>query len=123
MLILFAVMVASFEPIIHRIAPNTSAPLEELEAGGRLLVVLALGTLLVTIAVGLFWIAYFVRLGYRTLKLKSYPPPGTIVIFRTRIRTGQQAAISGYLSIAFAALIVALLVLAGHATWLLTSAL
>jgi len=123
MLIVFAALIVSFEPIFHRITPSTSAPLEELEAGGRLLVLLALGIFIVTIAAGLFWVAYFVRLGYRTLKLGSYPPPGTIVIVRTRIRTGQQAALSGYLSIGLAALMVALLVLLGHATWLLTSAL
>lgn len=123
MLVLFAVIVASFEPIIHRITPSTSAPLEELEASGRLLLLLTLGTFVVTFAVGLFWVAYFVRLGYRTLRLGSYPPPGTIVVFRTRIRTGKLAALLGYLSIALAALMVALMVLLGYATWLLTSAL
>jgi hypothetical protein len=123
MLVLFAVIVALFEPMIHRITPSTSAPLEELEAGGKLLVLLALGTFVVAIAVSIFWAAYFARLGYRTLKVGSYPPPGTIVVFRTRIRTGKLAVLSGYLSIAFAALLVAPMVLLGYATWLLTSAL
>ena len=121
--VLVGTMVASLEPMIDRITPSQSAPLEELEAGARLLILLVLGACVIGFIVSLLWVAYFGRLGYRTLKLGSYPPPGTIVVFRTRVRTGKRAVLSGYLSISLAVFIGLFAVLMGYATWRLTSAL
>ena len=123
MFVLAAAILALLEPTINRITPSQSAPLEELEAGARLLTLLALGTFVIGFIVSLIWVAYFGRLGYRALKLGSYPPPGTIVVFRTRVCTGKQAVLAGYLSISFAVFIGLFAVLMGYATWLLTSAL
>jgi hypothetical protein len=97
--------------------------LAELEADARVLLLLTLGTAAVGFVLSVGWIAYFARLGYRTLRLRSYPPPGTVVVFRTRIRSGREAMLAAYASIAFAAVMVLPLVLLSYLTWLLTGAL
>ena len=121
--VLVGAMVALLEPMIDRITPSQSAPLEELEAGARLLGLLALCACVIGFLVSLLWVAYFGRLGYRTLKLGSYPPPGTIVVFRTRVRTGKRAVLSGYLSISLAVLTGLFAVLMFYGIWLLRVAL
>lgn len=117
------VIVVSLEPLLYRVMPSFSASLEGIGASGRLLLLLTLLSHVVSFALSLFWIAHLVHAGYRTLKVGTYPPPGTMVVFRTRIRTGKQAAVSGYLSFAFAALMIVPIVLTAYVTWLLMGAL
>lgn len=117
------VIVVSLEPLLYRVTPSLSAALQGIEASGRLLVLLALISHVASFALSLFWITHLVHAGYRTLKLGTYPPPGTMVVFRTRVRTGKQAAVSGYLSFALAALMVAPVALTAYVTWLLMGAL
>lgn len=117
----FALMILLLWPLSQHLVPAPDASLEEIQAGAELLIVLALCVTLIASVFGIFWIGYFVRLGYRALKHGIYPPPGTVVVRRTRVRIGKEAAVSAYLSIAFAALMVAPLVLARHVIWLLYS--
>jgi hypothetical protein len=117
------VIVVSLEPLLYRVVPSISASLEGIEASGRLLLLLALVSHVASFALSLFWIVHLVHAGYRTLKLGSYPPPGTMVVFRTRVRTGKEAAVSGYLSIAFAVLMIAPIALTAYVTWLIMGAL
>lgn len=116
------VIVVSLEPLLYRVMPSFSASLEGIGTSGGLLLLLTLVSHVVSFALSLFWIAHLVHVGYRTLKLGSYPPPGTMVVFRTRIRTGKQAEVSGYLSFALAALMIAPIALTAYVTWLLMGA-
>lgn len=117
-LILMALIVASLEPVLKHVTPGKSATLEELEGGARLLAILGLVTFSVACVVALTGAGYFARLGYRAMKLGSFPPPGTIVVVRTRIRTGKQVLLSGWLSILFGVLMIAPAVILGYLTWL-----
>lgn len=117
------VIVVSIEPLLYRVMPSFSASLEGIGTSGGLLLLLTLVSHVVSFALSLFWIAHLVHVGYRTLKLGSYPPPGTMVVFRTRIRSGKQAEVSGYLSFALAALMIAPIALTAYVTWLLMGAL
>jgi hypothetical protein len=117
------VIVVSLEPLLYRVVPSISASLEGIEASGRLLLLLALVSHVASFALSLFWIVHLVHAGYRTLKLGRYPPPGTMVVFRTRVRTGKEAAVSGYLSIAFAVLMIAPIALTAYVTWLIMGTL
>jgi hypothetical protein len=121
--LLVVVIVVSLEPLLYRVVPSISASLEGIEASGRLLLLLALVSHIASFALSLFWIVHLVHVGYLTLKLGSYPPPGTMVVFRTRVRTGKEAAVSGYLSIAFAVLMIAPIALTAYVTWLIMGAL
>jgi hypothetical protein len=121
--VFLAVIVALIDPTIKRMMPGEGAPVEEVQSAARFLTRLALGIVVLAFIISLVWVAYFCRLGYRTLKLGSYPPVGAIVLVRTRVRTGKQAVLAGYLSISLAVLLVLLDVLVGYVTWFLTSAL
>jgi hypothetical protein len=120
---LVAAVLALLEPTISRLTPSQNAPLEELEAGVRVLALLALGILVVGFISSLVGVAYFGRLGYRALKLGSYPPPGAIVVFRTRVQTGKQAVLAGWLTILCAILAGLLAVSWVYPAWLLRVAL
>lgn len=117
------VILVSLEPLLYRVMPSLGTSLQGLEANDRLLLLLTLVSHVVSFALSVFWIAHLVHVGYLTLKLGSYPPPGTMMVFRTRIRTGKQAAVSGYLSFAFAALMIAPIALTAYVTWLIVGAL
>ena len=119
----FAIVVLSLEPLAQRLLPAPDASLEEIEAGATLLKILADSIILIAIPFGVLWVGYYVHLGYSTLKHGIYPPPGTIVLARTRVRSGRQASVTGYVLVVFAALIMAGLVLAGYGLWLTYSAL
>ena len=123
MFVFVAAILALLEPTINRLAPSQDAPLQELEAGVRILVLLALGTLVVGFVISLVWVAYFGRLGYRALKLRRYPPPGTIVAFRTRVQTGKLAILAGCFTILCAVLASLVPALMVYAAWLLRVAL
>ena len=121
--IVAALLLASLDPLIKYITPSQSAPLEEMKAGATLLLLLNISVNAVAIALSLIWIIYWCRIGYRSLRSGSYPPPGTIVIIRTRVRTGKQALINGWSAIIFAAFMVLLSALLFYKEWLLTKLL
>ncbi|MBU1426944.1 MAG: hypothetical protein KKH12_03715 [Gammaproteobacteria bacterium] len=104
-IIFAALLAASLNPIINYLTPSQSAPLQEQVAATRLMLFLALCTNVIAFIIALFWVVHFGRQGYLTLKLGSYPPSGTIVVRRTKVRTGRQAIFAGYLSILFAVLV------------------
>ena len=112
-IIFAALIIASIELMVSYLTPSLTAPLEELEAGARLLLLLALCVNVAGVVLSVIWVVYFARIGYRTFKFGNYPPPGAIIVFRTKVRTGKEAVISGWLSILFAVMMllpVALLV-------------
>ncbi len=121
--VLAAAILALLEPTINRLTPSQNAPLEELEAGVRVLALFALGTLVVEFVISLVWVAYFGCVGYRALKLGNYPPPDTIVVFRTRVQTGKLAVLAGCLTILCAVLAGLVAALMVYAAWLLRVAL
>lgn len=114
---------ASIGPLIDYLTPSKSATLEELESGGRSVMLVLMATFFVCVILSLIWASYFLRLGYRALQSGSFPPPGAVVVARTRVRTGRVALISGWLSIAFGAFIFIPAVLIGYLLWLIGSAL
>jgi hypothetical protein len=122
-LVLVALVAASIEPTITRLAPSPSAPQQEVDSGIRELTLVGLGTLVVAFIASVWGVTYFVRLGFRALKLRTFPPPGTIVLRRTRIRTGAQATLAAYHALAFAGLLSVLTILSAYVAWVLASAL
>ena len=123
LLLLAAAALALNEPMANWITPSDTAPLEKQEAGARLLIMVALGTSVVAFGLGVFCVAYFVRLGYRALKLRIFPPPGTMVIVRTRVRSDKDAMLMGLGSILFAVAALFPVTLVSYAIWLLITAL
>ena len=119
-IIIAAILYASLDPIINSLTPSSNSPLEELEAGAKFLNLLALSTNIIWIIISLFWVGYFSRKAYRTLKFGSYPPSGTIVIRRIKIQTGRQAIIAGYLCILFAVLMGLSTIGIGYLIWKFT---
>ena len=67
--------------------------------GGESVVVDVLTFTMVSSPIGLLWVVYFARIGQQSLRTGVYPPTGTVVVRRTRIRTGKEAVVLGYLSI------------------------
>ena len=122
-LLLFALIVASLEPTIARLTPPSSASQRELDSAVREITLIGLGTVVVACVTAVWGVTYFARLGFRALKLRTYPPPGTIVVRRTRIRTGAQATLYGYHALAFAGLLSAFTILSAYGAWVLASAL
>ena len=122
-LVLVALVVASLEPTITRLAPSSSASQREFDSGIRELTLIGLGTLVVAFIASVWGVTYFGRLGFRALKLRTFPPPGTIVVRRTRIRTGAQATLAAYCALAFAGLLSVLTILDAYVAWVLASAL
>jgi hypothetical protein len=118
-IIFAALLFAAINPIINYLTPSQSAPLNELETSARLLTLLALGSHILTFFILLLFGAHFGRRGYRALKQGSYPPSGTIVIWRTKIRTGRQAILDGYSSIALGVFWGALALFEVYKIWLL----
>ncbi|MEQ1589662.1 MAG: hypothetical protein ABL902_04835 [Gallionella sp.] len=98
-IILAALLFASINPFIDYLTPSQGASSEDLKAGARLLASLALVPQVIVFLIMLFWAAYFGRRGYRTIKFGIFPPVGSIVIWRTKIRTGEQANLEGRTSI------------------------
>ena len=124
LMIIFGILLfASIDPMISYLTPSKSAPLADLERGAKLLGLLASLFFVFALVISLIWAAYFGRVGYRSLKLGSYPPSGAIVVLRTRVRTGKQAVIAGYLSILLAVLFGLFTIPMGYAIWLFAVAL
>ena len=123
LLIVGGLSIALIEPLFAYLTPGKSATLEESEGGGRSLMLVSMGTFFVFVILSVLWAAYFARLGYRALKSGSFPPPGTMVIARTRVRTGRVALISGWLSISLGVLFSVSAALLGYFIWLFASAL
>jgi len=59
----------------------------------------------VNVFVSSFLCLYLVFMSMKTFKFKMFPPPGTRVIYDTKIRTGRSAVIFGILLIAAALLV------------------
>lgn len=108
----------SRDAMIDHFAPRQDAPLEEIISQTRVLLTLTISALLVIFAFFLASAAYFARRSYRILKLGSYPLPGSVVFFRTRVYTGKRAVLVGYLFIFLSALMVAHSFMTGYAIWL-----
>ena len=122
-LVLTALLVGSLEPLLNYLTPAKTASLEELETSGRSLMLFGLSIFAVGCFLSFFWIVYFARLGYRTLSLRVFPPPGTVVIARTRVRTGNEAQIAGWLAVALGLLMAVPATALGYLMWLFASAL
>ena len=76
------------------------------------------GVSVIGFIVALFWVTYFARLGYRAITMRHFPPPGTIVVRRTKVRTGRTATLAGYSALACSGLMSAFAVLVAYAACL-----
>jgi hypothetical protein len=79
---------------------------------------LTVSALLVAFALFAASAGYLARLSYRILHFGKYPPPGSVVFFRTRVYTGKQAVITGYVFILASAVVAANAFLTGYVIWL-----
>jgi len=73
----------------------------------------------VSVAVAFLWSYYFGRIGFRALASGEFPPPGTLVMRRTKVRFGSLARVSGLLSIALAVMMWLLVALMAYAVYLI----
>ena len=85
--------------LVDYVTPRQDAPLEELTLGGERLILLLLGMYVILFIAGALCAVYVARLAYRTFKFGIFPPPGTIVVRRTRVRTGKAASLAGWVCI------------------------
>jgi hypothetical protein len=120
---LFAVIGALLQPSISPFIPDQGAPLADIKRALNLGTVVLLGATVIAFIVSLAWVVYFYRLGSRSLKLGTFPPPDAIVLFRERVRTGREAVRDGYLSIVFALLVGLFAAVMAYGIWLLTTLL
>ena len=119
LIIIFAALLyLSIDPIVNYLTPSPNASLEELQVGARRISFLGICVRVLNFIIALYWAADSGRKGYLTLKLGTYPPPGTTVVRRTKILTGKQAVHQGYISILFAVLCTSLTILSGFTVWL-----
>lgn len=84
---------------------DQDASLEEIKISLGLLFELANKIIFIGCIIGLFAAWHFGRIGYLALKKGIFPPPGSIVVARTRIRIGKEATLLGYISIFIAFLL------------------
>ena len=113
----FAVLMVSLIAWIQPQVPAPNASTEEIEAFLEFVVSFAIVFTIASSPIVLLSALYFARIGQQTLRTGVYPPTGTTVIRRTRIRTGKQAVALGYLSIAFSVLLLASFALVGVGAW------
>ena len=95
--------------ILPQITPDLNSSAEEFKEFHSLLKLIMNSTYLIFVICILFLAKSSLRAGYFSLKLGLYPPPDTILPFRTRIYKGKRAIFSSYISILFG-IIVGLLV-------------
>ena len=86
---------ASKELLVNRWLPGAGATLEELTQ-------FLIASLVFCVSAAMFWSFYFGRMGFRAIASGEFPPPGTLVVRRTKVRFGLIARVSAWLSIAFA---------------------
>jgi hypothetical protein len=87
--------------LLPQITPDIDSSVEEFKAFHSLLKLVMNSTYLIFVICILFLAISSLRAGYLALKLGRYPPPDTILPFRTRIYKGKRAIFSGYVSILF----------------------
>lgn len=95
-IILYLIAWLLITTIMDHLIPNGSASLRDVERNLR--IVASIGSIVLTaVFIGQILAArYLWRLGFHALKLKTFPPPGTLVIFRTRVVVGKEAVFTGY---------------------------
>jgi hypothetical protein len=87
--------------LLPQITPDLNSSAEEFKAFHSLLKLIMNSTYLIFVICILFLAISSLRAGYLSLKLGRYPPPDTILPFRTRIYKGKRAIFSSYISILF----------------------
>ncbi len=90
-----------FKFLLPQVTPDLNSSVEEFKVFHSLLKLVMNSTYLIFVICILFLVISSLRAGYRALKLGCYPPPDTILPFRTRIYKGKRAIFSGYISILF----------------------
>ena len=113
----FALFMVSLIAWIQQQVPAPNASTKEIETFLEFVASFALLFTIASSPIALLSAFYFFRIGQQTLRTGVYPPTGTTVIRRTRLRTGKQAFALGYLSIAFSVLLLASFALVGVGTW------
>ena len=87
--------------LLPQITPDIDSSVEEFKAFHSLLKLVMNSTYLIFVICILFLAISSLRAGYLALKLGRYPPPDTILPFRTRIYKGKRAIFLGHVSILF----------------------
>jgi hypothetical protein len=118
-IIFAALLYLSIDPLVNYLTPSPNASLEELKAGAQRLSFVNIGVDVIVFIATLYWALSFGKTGYRTLKFGTYPPPGEIVVWRTKIRAGKQAILQGYVLIFFAVISALITLVYGFILWLL----
>jgi len=99
--------------------PDGGASLEEIARIGERFLVASLGFGIVAAAC---WSFYFGRIGFRAIANGEFPPPGTLVVRRTKVKFGSTARVSGWLSIALAIIVWLPLAIAVYALYFIERA-
>ena len=103
---LFFIVLCLVSPIflkflLPQITPNLNSSAEEFNEFHSYLRLIMNSTYFTFVICILFLGIYSLRAGCLALKFGCYPPPDTLLPFRTRIYKGKRAIFSGYISISF----------------------
>ncbi len=71
------------------------------------------------VGLAILWSLYFGRIGFSTLATGEFPPPGTLVVRRTKVRFGSVARLAGWLCIGFVLMIWLFVALMAYAVYLI----
>jgi hypothetical protein len=113
------VLIPSSEWIVNRFIPGEGAPVEELTRFYERALIPVIG---IGIGLAAAWSFYFGRIGIRAITSGEFPPPGTLVVRRTKVKFGRIARASGWLSIAFAFIMWLPVAIAAYALYLIKHA-
>lgn len=87
--------------LIGDFAPTGNPTQSDVQELTEALIVTTGATALVSLCISIAGTIYFWRLGRRAIASSQFPPPGTLVVKRTRIATGRLAKIEAWLSMLF----------------------
>lgn len=115
-----AIFGPSINALVDRMKPSSSATLEEMQVATDRMLTLALIFVGIGALLSMSLTFYFARQCYRTFKYREYPPPDTLVVFRTRIQSGRKAIACGCGLVLLATGFAFWVLVSAYGIWLLT---
>ena len=118
-LLLLALIIIPLKGALDSIWPAANASPAELNAAIESLQQMLDYLLLASVCQAILFSSYFVKIARGAIRSGRYPPPGTAVIRRTRVLTGEKAVSSARLSYLYALLMWCLVIVPVYLKWML----
>ena len=118
-LLLLALLIIPLKGGLDSIRPAASASPAELNSAIESLQQMLDYLLLASVCQAILFSSYFVKIARAAMRSGRYPPPGTAVIRRTRVLTGEKAVSSARLTYLFALLIWCPVIVPVYLKWML----